>query len=46
MEADATTIEMAAVMAHVHSPLVAVVDENRLLGAITVSTLLTRLLPA
>ncbi len=47
VDADAITIEVAAVMAHVHSPVVAVVDDNdRLLGAITVSQLLTRLLAA
>lgn len=42
---DATTIEVAAVMAKMHSPLVAVVDGERMVGAITVSQLLTHLLP-
>ncbi len=46
VDADATTIEVAAVMAQVHSPVVAVVDGDRLLGAITASLLLTRILPA
>lgn len=46
VDADATTIEVAAVMARMHSPLVAVVDRRRVLGAITVSELLTRLLPS
>ncbi len=46
VDADATTIEIAAVMARMHSPLVAVVDGGRVLGAITVSQLLTHLLPA
>jgi CBS domain-containing protein len=46
VDADATTIEIAAVMAKVHSPLVAVVDAGHVLGAITVSRLLTYLLPA
>ncbi len=45
VDEDATTLEVAAVMARMHSPLVAVVDgEDRVLGAITVSRLLTRLL--
>ena len=43
---DATTIEVAAVMARMHSPLVAVVEGDRLLGAITVSRLLEHWLPA
>ena len=43
---DATTIEVAAVMARTHTPLVAVVDdEGRLVGGITVRHLLERLLP-
>ena len=46
VDADATTIEVAAVMARMHSPVVAVVDAGRVLGAITVSDLLTRLLPS
>ena len=46
VDADATAIEVAAVMARMHSPLVAVVDSGRVLGAITVSRLLTHLLPA
>jgi len=49
VDADATGLEVAAVMAHMHSPLVAVVDErdgNRVIGAITVSHLLDYLLPA
>ena len=41
---DATTIEVAAVMARMHSPIVAVVDGDELLGAITVSRLLDHLL--
>ncbi len=43
---DATTIEVAAVMARMHSPIVAVVDGGELLGAITVSRLLDHLLRA
>ncbi|MFZ5850999.1 MAG: CBS domain-containing protein [Actinomycetota bacterium] len=43
---DATLLEVAAVMARVRSPLVAVVDrEGRLLGGIVVSRLLSALLP-
>ena len=49
VDADATSLEVAAVMARMHSPLVAVVDdhpgENRVIGAITVSRLLDHLLP-
>lgn len=48
VDADATALEVAAVMAHMHSPLVAVIDErdgDRVIGAITVSRLLERLLP-
>ena len=41
---DATTIEVAARMAAARSPIVAVVDGPRLLGAITVSGLLAHLL--
>ncbi len=46
VDSDATTIEIAAVMARMHSPLVAVVDGGRVLGAVTVSQLLDHLLPA
>lgn len=45
VEADATAIEVAAVMARMHSPIVAVVGDGRFLGAITVSRLFGRLLP-
>ncbi len=41
---DATVIEIAAVMAGRHSPIVAVMDGSRLVGAITVSALLEHLL--
>ena len=43
---DATVIEIAAVMARMHSPVVAVVDDDDVLGAITVRRLLDHLLPA
>jgi len=49
VDADATSLEVAAVMARMHSPLVAVVEDdaggNRVIGAITVSRLLDHLLP-
>ncbi|MBA2446114.1 MAG: CBS domain-containing protein [Nocardioidaceae bacterium] len=46
VDVDATAIEVAAVMARMHSPVAAVIDGNRVLGAITVSRLLTHFLPA
>ena len=46
VDPDATTIEVAAVMARMHSPLVAVVDGGTIVGAITVSRLLSHFLPA
>ena len=46
VDPDATTIEVAAVMARMHSPLVAVVDGDTIVGAITVSRLLMHFLPA
>jgi CBS domain-containing protein len=46
VDRDATTIEVAAVMARMHSPIVAVVDGDDLLGAITVGRLLDHLLPS
>lgn len=45
VDGDATTIEVAAVMARMHSPVVAVVEDDRLVGAITVRRLLDHLLP-
>lgn len=46
VDADATTIEVAAVMARMHSPVVAVVHDHEILGAVTVRGLLDVLLPA
>ena len=46
VDGGATAMEVAAVMARLHSPLVAVVDGGNLLGAITVAGLLSVLLPA
>ncbi|GAA3012469.1 CBS domain-containing protein [Streptosporangium longisporum] len=37
---DATVLEIAALMARTHSPLVAVVDQGRLLGAVTLQALM------
>ena len=45
VDGNATTIEVAAVMARMHSPVVAVVAGDEVLGAITVSRLLRHLLP-
>lgn len=44
VEPDATAIEVAAQMASMRSPIVAVVDGSELLGAITVSVLLSHML--
>ena len=46
VDADATSLEVAAVMARMHSPLVAVLDGDQVIGAITVSQLLDYLLPS
>ncbi len=46
VDPDATSLEVAAVMARMHAPVVAVVDEDEhVLGAITVSRLFTFLFP-
>lgn len=45
VDADATSLEVAAVMARMRSPLVAVVDGDRVVGAITVNRLLEHPLP-
>lgn len=44
VDGDATTLEIAALMARSHSPLVAVVSDGACVGAITVSRLLRHLL--
>lgn len=41
---DATVLELAALMARTRSPLVAIVDKGRLLGAVTLQALLDRML--
>jgi CBS domain-containing protein len=43
--ADATTVEIAAVMARLHSPVVGVVEDGLVIGAITVSRLFEHLFP-
>ncbi len=44
VDGDATTIEIAAVMARMHSPLVAVLDEDgKVAGVVTASRLLERI---
>nr|WP_260408432.1 CBS domain-containing protein [Planomonospora venezuelensis] len=43
---DATVLELAALMARTHSPLVAVLAEGRLVGAVTLQALLDRVLAA
>lgn len=43
---DATSIEIAAQMTGMRSPIIAVVDDGELLGAVTVSALLTHLIAA
>lgn len=45
VEPDATLLEVAALMARVRSPLVAVVDNGRVMGAVTVSRLFEVLFP-
>ena len=46
VDPDATSLEVAAVMARMHAPVVAVVDEDEhVLGAITVSRLFSFLFP-
>ena len=45
VDTDASILEVAAVTVRVRSPVVAVVDEGRLVGAITLNRLLEHLLP-
>lgn len=42
-DSDATLLEMAALMARTHTPLVAVVDNGGLLGAVTLNALMNQL---
>lgn len=42
---DATVMQIASTMSHQHSPMVAVVDHDEILGVITVHRLLGALLP-
>ncbi len=46
VDGDATALEMAAVMARMHSPLVAVMEDDTLIGGVTVAQLLDYLLPS
>jgi CBS domain-containing protein len=46
VDEDATILEVAAMMARMRSPLVAVVDGDRVVGAVTVSRLFEVLFPA
>jgi CBS domain-containing protein len=43
---DATALQLAVLMVRTHSPLVAVMDGDRLVGALTLKTLLERVLAA
>lgn len=45
VDGDATVVEIAAVMAAAHVPLVAVVDRGKLLGVVTVNRLIQHLTP-
>lgn len=45
VDLDATTVEIAAVMAQLHSPVVGVLDHGRVVGAVTVSRLFEHLFP-
>ena len=45
VDGDATVVEIAAVMAAAHVPLVAVVDRGTLLGVVTVNRLIQHLTP-
>jgi CBS domain-containing protein len=45
VDGKATSVEIAAVMARLHSPLVAVLERGRYLGVVTVGRLLERMLP-
>jgi CBS domain-containing protein len=44
VDPDATVLEIAALMARARSPVVAVVDHERMLGAVTLDALLDRML--
>jgi CBS domain-containing protein len=45
VDADATLVEVASVMTHAQVRLVAVVQNGRLIGGISIDHLLTHLLP-
>ncbi len=46
VDGDATVVEVAAVMARMHSPVVAVLDHGEMVGVVTVDSLLRHVLPA
>ncbi len=46
VDVDATVVEVAAVMARMHSPVVAVLDHGEMVGVVTVDSLLRHVLPA
>lgn len=45
VQPDDTVMEIAAIMAGMHTPLVAVVEDGEILGVVTLTTLLARVLP-
>ncbi len=45
VDGGATPMEIAAVMARMHSPVVAVVEHDQMLGVVTIGSLLDHLLP-
>jgi CBS domain-containing protein len=45
VDGDDTVLEIAAIMARTRTPLVAVVEKGRMLGAVTLDALLDRMLP-
>jgi len=45
VDRDATTVDIAAVLAQLHSPVVEVLDHGRVTGAVTVSRLFEHLFP-
>ncbi len=46
VDGDDTVLEIAAIMARTRTPLVAVMENRRMLGAVTLDALLDRMLPS
>ncbi len=46
VDGNATVVQVAAVMARMHSPVVAVLDHGEMVGVVTVDSLLRHVLPA